>query len=78
LARHIDRIGKTLLHHCSEIDPKFGLKREDSLATGMALKKAGADVNSVRIILAMVMSFQPRHYGMRWRGARVCPWLNYC
>ena len=52
LARHVDKIGKTPLQHCAEIDPRrFGLKVSDSIATAKVLLDAGADVNAVRIIM---------------------------
>ena len=52
LASYVDRIGKTPLHHCAEINPKkFGLKVSDSTKTAEALLSARADVNAVRVII---------------------------
>jgi ankyrin repeat protein len=69
LARYVDQIGKTPLHHCAEIDSKkFGLNTVDSLATAKALIKAGADVNSVRIIIDDGEEFAatPLWYAVAW------------
>lgn len=69
LARYVDQIGKTPLHHCAEIDSKkFGLNTVDSLATAKALIKAGADVSSVRIIIDDGEEFAatPLWYAVAW------------
>jgi ankyrin repeat protein len=69
LARHIDQLGKTPLHHCAEINPKkFGLKASESIATAKTLLDAGADVNAVRIILDEGEEFlaTPLWYAVGW------------
>jgi uncharacterized protein len=69
LAAHVDKIGKTPLHHCAEIDPaKFGLKVTESLATAAALLEAGADVNAVRVIIDDGEKFlaTPLWYAVAW------------
>lgn len=69
LARYVDKIGKTPLHHCAEIDPKkFRLQVSDSIATAKALLDAGADVNAVRVIIDDGEEFlaTPLWYAVAW------------
>lgn len=69
LARYADKIGKTPLHHCAEIDPKkFRLQVNDSIATAKALLDAGADVNAVRVIIDDGEEFlaTPLWYAVAW------------
>jgi len=69
LARYVDKIGKTPLHHCAEIDPgKFRLNVMDSLATAKALLDAGADINAIRVIIDDGEEFlaTPLWYAVAW------------
>jgi ankyrin repeat protein len=69
LAAYRDQIGKTPLHHCSEINAeKTGLPGARSLKTARALVSAGADVNSVRIIMDEGQEFhaRPLWYAVAW------------
>lgn len=69
LARHVDKIGKTPLHHCAEIDPKkFGLRVSDAIVIAKALLDAGADVNAVRVIIDEGGEFlaTPLWYAVAW------------
>lgn len=69
LARYIDQIGKTPLHHCAEINPKkFQLQVAKSIATAKALLDAGADVNAVRVIIDDGEKFAatPLWYSVAW------------
>jgi ankyrin repeat protein len=69
LASYVDRIGKTPLHHCAEIEAtKFRLKISDSVETARALLQAGADVNAVRVIIDDGEEFQatPLWYAVAW------------
>ena len=69
LARDVDKIGKTPLHHCAEIDPKkFRLKVANSIETAKALLDAGADVNAIRIIMDEGEEFlaTPLWYAVAW------------
>jgi ankyrin repeat protein len=69
LASYVDKIGKTPLHHCAEIDPsKSHLNVADSLKTAGALLDAGAEVNAIRIIIDDGEEFQatPLWYAVAW------------
>lgn len=69
LGNYTDKIGKTPLHHCAEIDAtKFHLSVDDSLKTARALLSAGADVNAVRIIIDDGEEFHatPLWYAVAW------------
>jgi ankyrin repeat protein len=69
LASYVDKIGKTPLHHCAEIDArKFGLSVVDSLKTTRALLRAGGDANAVRIIIDDGEEFcaTPLWYAVAW------------
>src|SRR6185295_4382655 len=69
LARYVDKIGKTPLHHCAEINPKkFRLNITESIATAKALLDAGADVNAVRVIIDDGEEFlaTPLWYAVAW------------
>jgi len=69
LASYVDKIGKTPLHHCAEIDPrKSHLNVTDSLKTAGALLSAGAEVNAIRIIIDDGEEFQatPLWYAVAW------------
>src|SRR5437667_8555467 len=69
LARYVDKIGKTPLHHCAEINSrKFRLEVADSLKTAKALLGAGAEVNAIRIIIDDGEEFQatPLWYAVAW------------
>jgi len=69
LAKCVDKIGKTPLHHCAEIDAKkFRLSVDDSLKTARALLGAGADVNAIRIIIDDGQEFYatPLWYAVAW------------
>ena len=69
LANYTDKIGKTPLHHCAEVDgTKFRLSVADSLKTARALLRSGADVNGIRIIIDDGEEFQatPLWYAVAW------------
>jgi len=69
LSRYVDKIGKTPLHHCAEINPKkAGLQVTDSIATAKALLDAGADVNAVRVVIddGEKFSATPLWYAVAW------------
>ena len=69
LASYVDKIGKTPLHHCAEVDPrKFHLDVNASLKTAAALLRAGAEVNAIRIIIDDGEEFQatPLWYAVAW------------
>jgi ankyrin repeat protein len=69
LASFKDKIGKTPLHHCAEINPrKFPLNISDSLKTAGVLLSGGADVNAIRIITDDGEEFQatPLWYAVAW------------
>ena len=69
LAKYTDKIGKTPLHHCAEINAdKFGLNVADSLKTAQALLAAGADPNAIRIIIDDGEEFYatPLWYAVAW------------
>lgn len=69
LANYNDKIGKTPLHHCAEIDAKkFRLNVNDSVKTARALLSAGADVNAVRVIIDDGEEFYatPLWYAVAW------------
>jgi ankyrin repeat protein len=68
LARYVDKIGKTPLHHCAEINPEFRFNVMDSLATAKALLDAGADVNAIRVIIDDGEKFlaTPVWYAVAW------------
>jgi len=69
LAKHVDQIGKTPLHHCAGINPrKAKLSVRKSIETARALLAAGADVNAVRVIIDDGEEFQatPLWYALAW------------
>ena len=69
LAKYTDKIGKTPLHHCAEIDAKkLHLNTNDSLETARALLAAEADVNAIRIIMDDGEEFHasPLWYAVAW------------
>jgi len=69
LANYTDKIGKTPLHHCSEINAKkFRLSVDESLKTARALLHAGADVNAARVIIDDGEEFlaTPLWYAVAW------------
>ena len=69
LANYSDKIGKTPLHHCAEINArKFRLSVDDSLKTAQVLLRAGAAVNCIRIIVDDGEEFQatPLWYAVAW------------
>ena len=69
LANYTDKMGKTPLHHCAEMDAKkFRLNVDDSLMTARALLAAGADVNAIRIIIDDGEEFyaSPLWYAVAW------------
>lgn len=69
LANYTDKIGKTPLHHCAEMDArKVRLSVNDSLKTARALLRSGADVNAIRIIIDDGEEFQatPVWYAVAW------------
>lgn len=69
LANYADKIGKTPLHHCAEIDAKkFGLNLSASIDTAQALLLAGADLNAIRAIIDDGEEFHasPLWYAVAW------------
>jgi ankyrin repeat protein len=69
LANYTDKIGKTPLHHCAEIDAeKLRLNVDDSLETARALLFAGGDVNAARVIIDEGEEFlaTPLWYAVAW------------
>jgi ankyrin repeat protein len=69
LSTYKDQIGKTALHHCSEINAaKTGLPVAASVKTARLLISAGADVNAVRIIMDEGEEFhaRPLWYAVAW------------
>ena len=69
LARYVDDIGKTPLHHCAAmntLESKHDVA--SSVATAEALISSGADVNAVRIIIDDGEEFRatPLWYAIAW------------
>lgn len=69
LAKYSDKIGKTALHHCAEINVReLHRKSIDSIKTARALIAAGADLNAIRIIIDDGEEFlaTPLWYAVAW------------